>query len=273
VTRVLLALLALALGASPAHGQFRGPHSGDYLFAASAQDARALWVNPAGLAAAFEAVVMGEVLVERTGNDDFMLRQISVGFNSRGFGFGFRRDRFENSVAGNTLRIGFGRALGRIAIGASITLYSDSADQRELDLGIRGILLPGLEVGAAIHHLFEPLVRDSLLPATGRIGLAFSLWQGTLQLNAEAFAADRPSASGYDVGYRAGVAVSAFGRTPLGLLAAVDLSNDVRIDRLVLGLVIGGPDRGIFTGHGGRRNGTTYLDGVGLTGVASRRLQ
>jgi hypothetical protein len=270
---IIIALAALALAALPAHGQFRDPRSGDYLFSASAQDARALWVNPAGLAAAFEAVVMGEVLVERSSDDDFMLRQITVGFNSRGFGFGFRRDRFENSVGGNTLRIGFGRALGRIAVGASLTVYSDSADQRELDLGIRGFIFPGLEFGAAVQHIFEPLARDSLLPATGRLGAALTLWQGTLQLNTEAFAANRPSASGYEVGYRAGLTLRSSGRTPLGLLAAVDLSDDVRIDRIVVGFVLGGRDRGIITGHGGRRNGTAYLDGIGLTGVASRRLQ
>ena len=47
IRRVVLSLALL--GAAPVAGQYRGSRSAEYLFAANVADARALWVNPAGL--------------------------------------------------------------------------------------------------------------------------------------------------------------------------------------------------------------------------------
>ncbi len=272
--RALLAAALLTFPAlAPAAAQFRAPRSGDYLFAASVQDARALWVNPAGLAVIFEASIMGEVLVVRNGNDDLSLAQITAGFNSRGFAFAFRRDRFDDSTAGNTWRFGGSRAFRKVTVGVSFTIYSADINQREVDLGIRLLLAPTLQVGAVLRHIGEPVVRGVRLRPTGVFGLSWSAG-GVIQLNGETTLVDPRGPDGLDVSYRAGVMLSLARvmRLPLGILSALDLRDDLGVDRLLFGLVLGGADRFALVGGGARREDTTFIDGISLTALSTRPL-
>ncbi len=272
--RALLAAALLTFPAlAPAAAQFRTARSGDYLFAASVQDARALWVNPAGLAVLFEASIMGEVLVARNENDDHSLAQITAGFNSRGFAFAFRRDRFDDSTAGNTWRFGGSRAFRKVTVGASFTIYAGDVDQREVDLGIRLLLAPTLQVGAVLRHIGEPVVRGVRLRPTGVFGLSWSA-AGVIQLNGEATLVDPGAPDGLDVSYRAGVMLSLARVMPLPLriLSAFDLRDDLGVDRLLLGLVLGGADRFVLVGGGARREDTTFIDTISLTTLSTRPL-
>ena len=274
--RALLAAALLTFPAlAPAAAQFRAPRSGDYLFAASVQDARALWVNPAGLSVILEASVMGEVLVARNGNDDLSLAQITAGFNSRGFTFAFRRDRFDDSTAGNTWRFAGSRAFRKVTVGTSFTIYAGDVDQREVDLGIRLLLAPTLQVGAVLRHISigEPVVRGDTLRPTGVFGLSWSAG-GVIQLNGEATLVDSRAPDGLDVSYRAGVMLSLARvmRLPLGILSALDLQDDLGVDRLLFGLVLGGANRFVLVGGGARREDTTFIDGISLTALSTRPL-
>lgn len=275
-TALLPLLAATVLLVSPHRqlaAQFRTPRSADYLFVALDDDARMLWVNPGALGIEFQASLMAEAMIARNADDDFSLDQYTVGFASRGVAFGYRRDRFDDSTAGNTFRLGFGRGFRRFAVGGSITLYSDSRDQREGEIGMRYLLLRGIEVGAVLRHIGKPIVRGIRLPFTGVLGVSWSLFGSAVQLAGEAAAADREGVSGYDLSYRAGLRVGMARTLPFGILAALDLDEDFGADRLVLGLQIGRKDRGVVVADGARRLGTTFVDGVSVVGIASRPLR
>lgn len=267
-------VLIVILCATPVAAQTRPPRSADYLFAAAAQDARALWVNPAGLSATFEASLMGELLWARNALDEFHVAQYTAGFNSRGFAFGFRRDRFANGVGGNTFRLGISRAARGLAMGAAFTLYSGDPDQRAVELGIRTGLTRSMQLGLVAQHIGAPTVRGERLPPTGILGVTWSGAAGRVQVNAEATAADRELESGFDLSYRAGLRLTAGGRRLLvSGFGAIDVTDDFDISRLVVGLAVGGSG-GIaaLVGDGARRAGSTFVDGASLTGILSRQL-
>ncbi len=262
-----LGLLFLGLGA-PAHAQYRTPRSADYLFATTAFGAPALWVNPAALGTVFEASIMIEALVERNGTGDYPLAQYTFGFNSRGVAFGFRRDRFPNDSAGNTWRFGFGRALGRVSLGAAASIYSGTERKQDVDIGLRYLVARGLDVALGVEHIGQPTVRDSSLRFTGTAGIG---WRPVAPLAVEVAArgADAAGPGGWQFAYRAGLSFESGGRIPLGLRAIVDVNDDFRIDRLVAALSIGGPYRAILVGSGAKRAGDTHLETLSVAGVAS----
>src|SRR2546428_12640355 len=90
-----------------------------YLHPPDVTDARALWVNPAGLGRFQEASLHLDLTVGDPGAAG-RLRQLTLGFNSRGFSFGYQRDVFDGGVRGHTYRLGFaGGGAGLAAGGAA----------------------------------------------------------------------------------------------------------------------------------------------------------
>ena len=81
--------------------------SRDYLFLTNVADARALWVNPAGLSVVPEASLMGEFTVDRT-SGDLRIEQYALGFNSRGVALGYQRNRLVGEEPVAILRAGYG---------------------------------------------------------------------------------------------------------------------------------------------------------------------
>jgi len=77
--------------------------STQYLHPTEVSDARALWVNPAGLALFPEASLNLDVTVGDPGAKG-RLRQFTLGLNSRGLSFGYQRDVFDGGVRGSTYR-------------------------------------------------------------------------------------------------------------------------------------------------------------------------
>jgi hypothetical protein len=268
---VKLGLLALAAVTLPATllAQYRGPRSSDYVFATDAWGARAVWVNPAGLATIHEASIMAEVLVERNADGDYPLAQYGFAFNSRGFGFGYRRDRFDD-VSGNTWRLGFGRALPRVALGAALSVYGGEDRKEDFDIGVRWRLTPVVDIAFGAEHIGQPMVRDSSLRFTGTVGAGWSPLQGLVRVAADARATDL-AAAGWLLAYRVGLRLATPGRRPIALHALLDVDDDFHVTRLVAGLAIGGDYQGILMGSGARRGGDPRLETVSLTAVASHR--
>jgi hypothetical protein len=273
---------ALALAAAPtlAAAQLpqrllRAPRSTDYLFAADVQDARALWVNPAGLGAFLQTSVMGEVVVDRLpiAGGDLALAQYTIGFNSRGLSFGYAHDRFGGTDSANsTLRFGLARGFQNLALGATITFYRSDVTQRGLDLGMRYQLAPPLAVAAVVSDLGEPAVRDTLIRPRGRVSATGYLLNGQVTLSGELVATQRPpTISGYDLTYRAGAGLQSGGRLPIGGLVALDFDNGGHVGRWSVGLSIGGPDRVIGTTTIAPNAASGTLDRLAVTGVATRR--
>src|SRR5207253_2617055 len=110
----LLLLLPLVTGAAQAVPN----RTTLYLHPTDVTDARALWVNPAGLARMMEASAHLDLTVGDPGAGG-RLRQTTVGVSSRGFSFGYQRDLFDGGVRGHTYRLGFAAGERRLAAGAA----------------------------------------------------------------------------------------------------------------------------------------------------------
>jgi hypothetical protein len=281
MTRLLLPLLAGALWTGAAVAQYRGPRSADHLFGAATWGARALWVNPVGLGLVNEASVMLEAMVERDPDAHYPLAQYMIGFNSRGFAFGFRRDVFHVpapsgdslvSYGGNTWRLGFGRGRGRLAIGAAVSLYSGPDSKRDVDVGLRYALGSGLALAMGVEHIGQPEVRDSSLRFGGALGLSWTVPNGILGLDAEVRAHDRELLGGYLMGYRGGIRLRTPGPVPVALSAVLELDDGFDVGRVLVGLSVGADYLGSLVG-GGRESGTNTITSVSLLAQASRRFQ
>lgn len=275
MARRLILLLALGVtGTLHAQGaQLVDFRSSDYLFVSAVEDARALWLNPAGLAARPEASVHGELALSRPGNQGFHVGQWTVGFNSRGLALGYARDRQPGSGSLHAFRLGLAVGERGNGLGAAVTLYgSDDETHRGVDLGARYRLLAGLQAGAVVQNIGRPIVRGTPLPITGTAGLAWTLAQSHVQLGGEARAIEREAPqSGYDVSYRAGARLSTVGRLPVAGLVALDLGSNLRVDRWTIGIAVGGPDRLVLAGSVVPLvGGTQHLQTMSLAGVATR---
>lgn len=269
----LLAALMVLTAAGTAQGQYRGPRSGDYLFAASASGSRGLWVNPVALGAADEASVMLEGLIERDSAGDYPLAQYTVGFNSRGFGFGFRRDFFSNDAAGNTWRVGFGRALGSLAVGAAVSIYSGRNTEQDVDIGLRYRLGSGLDLALGVEHIGQPTVRDSSLRFGGSAGLSWTGLHGLLGIDLEARGSDELTSNGVLMFYRGGLRLRFGTKLPIALNGALELDNGFATTRALLGLSLGGDYRGVLVGGGSHDPDADRLSSISVVGEASRRFR
>lgn len=266
---------------SPATAQvtqkpLRAPRSADYLFAADVQDARALWVNPAGLGTYLQASVMGELVVDRLLGGDLALAQYTIGFNSRGFSAGYSHDGFSgiDSTSNSTIRVGLARGWGGLALGASLAFYSADVGQRGLDLGVRYELptIP-LAVSGVMRDIGEPQLRDSVVHARGVFAATAYLLERKASISGEVVAARRPALlSGYDVTYRAGASLRSGGQVPVGALVSFDLGNNLKVGRWSVGLSIGAIENQVIgTTSVIPGGGPSAVDRLALTGIATRR--
>lgn len=272
MTRFLPTAILCGMLAAGAEAQVNGPRSADYLFLTNVWDARALWVNPAGLAVLPEASLMGEFMLQREADGDYKLGQFTLGFNSRGFSFGYQRDRFGEGVVGTTWRGGLAAPFRGGAIGAAVTWYRGSDDnKRDLDLGLLFRPVPGVTLGAALQHIGKPTVRGVAIPLTTVGGAHWSTLGGRLAILGQSQITDLSGDgdSGLDVTYRGGVQLAIGSQVPIVLLTALDLGTNVRIDRWHVGVRVGGSRQATAVGTLVSRNETTQLERLSLTGVAS----
>lgn len=266
MTRTLICLLAVFLVASPATAQIRGARSADYLFGASASTwgARALWVNPSAQGMVDEASLMAEGLVERNDDGDFPFSQYTIGFNSRGFGLGFRRDMFPNDSAGNTWRFGFGRGLGTLAIGAALNMYSGPETERSVDIGLRYRIVPGLNLALLFENIGQPVVRDSALRFGGAAGISWTTLRGAVGLDLEARGNKGIEGVGLVTALRSGLRLNMGRSFPLALQGVLELDDDFDVGRLLVALSFGHESLAALVGGGRREDGTSRLTDLSL---------
>ncbi|GIW52947.1 MAG: hypothetical protein KatS3mg081_2302 [Gemmatimonadales bacterium] len=253
--------------------QLPKPRSLDYLSAAGVDDARASWLNPAGLGRVLEASVMAELVVDRPPAGNARLAQYTLGMNSRGISFAFARDRGSDTLGVSIFRFGLGIPLGRSAsVGWAVSLYRGGARDEGVDLGLRYGLGRAIELGAVVRNLSEPAVRDTLLPLTGVGAVAWSpLWQ-RVELWGEAHAVRLGEEGGYEARYRSGLRVATGGRTPVRLVVSVDFDSSLEPRRWTAGLVVGALDRIGLLGSASPQAGELgRLDRLSAFGLASRR--
>lgn len=265
VLRGVAGPLAAALwAATAARAQVAPNRTTAYFHPTDVRDARALWVNPAGLGVVYEASVHLEVTVGDPGPDG-RLRQVTAGFNSRGLSAGYQRDVFDAGLRGHTYRVGFGSAAGTIAAGLAATIYRGGASATGYDLGVVWTPGPALALGAVVANLGEPVVRGLRQDAAFIPGLTVRPLGPGGALSAHA-RVTRDSVRSYSFGIRWR------GRLghPVSLLARLDTDNRLRRGALAFGLTVGSPDElgVVVTTPGDLR----AVDAASLSGVASRPL-
>ncbi len=271
--RLVVPLAAVVLlGAGTATAQGRPARSTDYLFVATVEDARAAWVNPAGLGIVPEASVMAEFVVHRPLVGGAHLGQWGAGFNSRGIAFAYQRDRFPGEPSSDAFRFGVGLRLRRGAIGTSYTLYRSDSTEAGLDFGLRYELTRTLDAGFVLRQVGRPVVRGVKLPLHVTAGLGWVALRRVLELSGEAHAFEDLADSGWDIAYRAGAYLSTPGEFPVGVMAALALRSGFALERFSIGIAVGRADRAVFLTSADRTAGATRLEDFSLTGIASRRV-
>jgi hypothetical protein len=273
MARTLLLLTSItSLLFETALGQAFAPRSSDYLFAATANDARAIWVNPAGLAAVPEASLMAEFVLQHPANADLRLSQIAVGFNSQGLSFGYNRERLVTDSSNNTYRLALARALRGWTVGFAISHFRSGLNDTGFDAGIRHRLLPSIQFGLVVRNIGQPQVRSYTLPITGVASLGWTAMPGHLVITGETIARNRLAGSGYDMIYRAGAQLS-FGRVlPIIGLTAVNFDNRLGVTMWSLGVSVGGVRRGVLVAGITPDDPSLRVETMSLTGIATNPL-
>jgi hypothetical protein len=263
---------AAALLCDFAAGQTFAPRSMDYLFAATANDARAIWVNPAGLAVVPEASLMGELLVHRSPDADLRLSQLSVGINSQGLSFGYNRERLVTDSSNHTYRIALARALQGWSVGFSVSHFRSGSNDTGFDAGIRYRVLPSVYLGVVLRNIGEPQIRSDTLPLTGVASLGWTVLGGALVLTGETLAQSRLDESGYTMNYRAGAQLSLGRALPIAGLTAVHLNSDLGVAMWFFGLSVGRNRRGVLVAGVSPNDPSVRLETLSLAAVATNPL-
>ncbi len=247
------------------------PRSADYLFVTTADDARATWLNPAGLAAIPDASVMGELVIDNPDAGDIRLAQWGLGFNARGFSFAFQREDFAEAEDRNTFRFAGGLNRQRLSLGFGVSLFSSGGTKQAVDLGVRYQATRSFVLGGVLRHIGRPTVNGIKFPLTGVAGVAWTPFASVVQLAGEAVLQEETDLNtGENVHYRLGARLATTGSLPLGVIGALRLASDLGFQSLTLGLAVGGRDQGLGLGTVSNA-GSLRLERASLTGVARRR--
>jgi hypothetical protein len=261
----LAAILVVPVSAAAQVAQNR---STAYLHPTDVRDARAVWVNPAGLATQREASVYADIDVQDPGNKG-RLRQISAGFNSRGLAFAYQRDVFDGGRRGHTYRLGLAGGARGLSGGAAMSLYRGDTKGTGWDVGLTYSIegTTALTVGGVISNIGQPVVRGLQQRTTFIPG---ATWRPLGPASAVSIHARLTSDS--VIGYAFGLSwqgSGAGGRWPLGVLARLDTDGGLRRGAFSLGLSLGGPDRvGLVASAPGDLSG---VDAVSLWGLSTRQ--
>lgn len=232
----LLVLLLLVAAAAPA--QVAPNRTTLYLYPTEVSDARALWVNPAGLGRFEEASLHLDLTVGDPGARG-RLRQVTIGVNSRGLSFGYQRDLFDGGVRGGTYRVGFAAGHGGLAAGAAASLYRGGGSSSGWDAGVLYDFTPLLTVGGVIQNIGQPRVRDSTLRINYVPSATLQLWGRAVALSGLGrFTPD--GSRGYAFGVRATLRRGT--SLPIGLAARLDTDRSLHRAGLAFGFSLGGAD-------------------------------
>lgn len=262
-------VMGLWLATSPLRAWAQvSPPSRDYLFATNVDDARAVWVNPAGLAWVPEASVAAEAVLDRV-DGSVHLGQYSFGLNSRGLALAYWRDRPAEAPRQTVLTVGLAVPLGLGSVGASMSSYRGRRDTG-YDIGLRYPAPGGASVGLLLRNLGRPVMDSFPQPVTGVAGITLPVAPGLAAVSLEGTAAERLASSGYDLGYRAGFVVQVGGTLPLALHAVVRVAGG-EVRQWSLGLLLGRLDRVGVVGSALPASGLGQPRRFSAVGVASRR--
>jgi hypothetical protein len=235
-----------------------------YLFPTNVRDARAIWVNPAGLGMQREASIYAELGVAEPGSRG-RLRQVNAGFNARGLSFGYQRDILDDGLRGHTYRLGLAGGTGGLAAGFAVAHYrGDGAKSTGWDLGLTYIAHSSLTVGLVAANVGQPVVRGLKQQLT--YTPAFTWHPG--RIPALGFSADARITTDSVASYAFGLSWRGQVRWPVEVIARLDTDRGLRRGAFVLGVTIGGQDRvGVIASAPGD---VSRVEGVSLYGLSTR---
>lgn len=234
-------LAGLAL-AGTATAQVPSNRSTSYLLPTDVADARAVWVNPAGLAARPEASVLLDLTVVDPGITG-RLSQASIGLNARGLSFGYQWDSFSPGVRGHSYRLGLGASADRLAAGFAVAFHSGAIHGTGWDVGLRYDWLRVLTLGGVVRDLGRPQANGVRADVTFVPAVTVRPRGASLAISGDARLATS-RVQGYDV--QASVQLS--GRPGLGVIAQLDTDRSGRRTAFTLALSLGRRDRFGLTG-------------------------
>lgn len=263
----------VALGAWPLAAQAARSRSADYLSIAGVDDARAIWVNPAGLAADLAASIFAELVIEQESTDHFRLGQWSFGFNAQGLAFAYQRDRFLDEST-EAFRLASAIPFPRGAIGGSLTLYRGGVQGSETggEVGVTYRPAAPLRLGGVVRNLGRPVTRLAPDPLEGVLGIAWSPLPRQLALSGDIVIREHDAVGqGGGLAFQGGLYLSTGGRVPITLLGAVAGDDTPALRRFVVGLALGGEDRALAVGSWtDRSSGDWGIGRLSLAGLAVR---
>jgi len=234
-TGAALAFALAALAAAPRlAAQIAENRSVAYLTPSDAADGRALWLNPAGLAARPEASIYAHFSVRDPGAQG-QLGQITAGFNARGLSFGYQGDEFGGGQSGRTYRIGFGTSAKGLALGLAFSMYRVDTKGTGWDVGGRYEISSPLTLALVVRNVGQPLVRGLPLHVQTVPAATLALADHHVVFSGVATFTEDDAFAGYTISaggsFRLGV--------PLGALARLDLNRDFERSRVTFGVTVG----------------------------------
>jgi hypothetical protein len=259
----LILLLTVGPSGRPAIAQQVAPNRATaYLFTTDVHDARAIWVNPAGLGVR-EASIYLETSVGDPGSKG-KLQQINAGFNTRGLSFAYQHDVLDDGVRGHTYRLGMAGGAGGLALGGDVARYGGGgAKATGWDLGITYVALPPLTVGLLASNLGQPTVRGIQQPFMFIPGFT---WKPSTAFSLSTDARITPdSVASYSFGLSWKSGTEGW---PLAVIARLDTDRDLRRGAFAFGLSLGGRDQfGLVMTTPGD---VSSIDQASLYGMSSR---
>ena len=252
--------------------EIRSSRTAQYLFVTNVADARALWLNPAGLGALPEASLLGEFVLDRT-NGSTKLGQWNISFNSRGFSAGYEKNMFESDSSYSVLRIGTGIPFPGGAFGFTAASYlQPGPNSRSAGVGIMWSPMSSVTLGGVFQNIGRPVINGTKLPVAGRAGAQFSTLAGMLNLMGEAIAVEALGSTGFDFSGRAGLSFQLRTKVPVGILGVAEFGSTLRVDAWQMGLSIGARNHVTLIGTAVTRDNIVHFDNFSATGVASNIL-
>jgi len=252
--------------------EIRSSRTAQYLFVTNVADARALWLNPAGLGALPEASLFGEFVLDRT-NGSTRLGQWNVSFNSRGFSAGYEKNMFESDSSYSVLRLGTGIPFPGGAFGFSLSSYfQPGPNSRAASVGIMWSPMMSVTLGGVFQNIGRPVINATKLPLALRGGAQWSGLAGMLNLMGEAIAVEVLGDTGFDFSGRGGLSFQLRTKVPVTFLGVAEFGSTFRVDRWQMGLSIGGRSNVTLIGTAVTRDDIVQFDTFSATGVSSNML-
>lgn len=148
-----------------------------YLLVTDVADARAIFVNPAGLARGFEAS-LGGFITAADSSSGVRASQYGALLASRGAAFGWQHDDFASGQSANMFVAGLGLGSEQFALGGDHKWYTGgggpSGGAWEAAAHYRWSVL---DLAAVWRNIGSPRVRDSILEETLTTGAAIDVWR------------------------------------------------------------------------------------------------